>query len=275
MYSGGGCNGVSIQAVIAGNPGIIQHANPSGASLTYHRTRQTADEIRIPNKCGCTTANMSFQFVDNSTLFSHATRKQIRSHAAQGRNAGKALVPVSQRKELKPRVAAAAGLFRIPATALEAYESQWHEDVSVEIERPVGDGLSFPVRLAPGSTRLARKGMFGHLSQKYNIHRGLSSLTRAFRTVLYFIRGARHAPELSNALAFSSRSASIWVQYMLLDEACMFTPSRFNLHILPTLLPKSKTSIALWLRRSQLLTCQLQTKKRIPRRCATCHRRYA
>ncbi|KAH7022070.1 hypothetical protein EDB80DRAFT_1270 [Ilyonectria destructans] len=137
---------------------------------------------------------MSFQFVDNNTAFSYATRKQIRSHAGKGRNAGKVLVPVSKRKELKPRVAAAASLCLIPATELEAYEPQWNEDVSVEIERPVGDGLSFPVRLAPGSTRLARK-------------------------VLLFLRGPRYAPELSNALSLPSGGVSSWVRYMLLDEA--------------------------------------------------------
>ncbi|KAH6989020.1 hypothetical protein BKA56DRAFT_574963 [Ilyonectria sp. MPI-CAGE-AT-0026] len=137
---------------------------------------------------------MSFQFVDNNTAFSYATRKQIRSHAGKGRNAGKVLMPVSKKKELKPRVAAAGSLFRISDSASEASEPQSNEDVSVDIDRPVGDGLSFPVRLAPGSTRLARK-------------------------VLDLLRGPRYAPELSNAMSFPSGGVSMWVRYMLLDEA--------------------------------------------------------
>lgn len=218
---------------------------------------------------------MSFQFVDNNTAFSCATRKQIRSHAGKGRTAGKVLVPVSKKKELKPRVAAATSLFSISDTASEASEAQSNEDVGVEIVRPVGDGLSFPVKLAPGSTRLARKGMFGHLSQRYNIYHELSSLILTFFIVLDLLRGPRYAPELSNAISFPSGGVSMWVRYMLLDEACMFVSSHLNPHIFPNLLPIPKSSIALWLLRSQLSTCQLQPRKRILRRCATCHRRYA
>ncbi|KAL6411980.1 hypothetical protein AUP68_04360 [Ilyonectria robusta] len=157
---------------------------------------------------------MSFQFVDNNTAFSYATRKQIRSHAGKGRTAGKVLVPVSKNKELKPRVAAATSLFRISDTASEASEPQSNEDGGVEIVRPVGDGLSFPVRLAPGSTRLARKGMFGHLSQRYDIHRVLSSPILTFFIVLDLLRGPRYAPELSNAISFPSGGVSMWFTHL-------------------------------------------------------------
>lgn len=39
--------------------------------------------------------------------------------------------------------------------------------------------------------------------------------------VFSFISGLRYGPGLSNALD-STRLASIWVQYMLLDEACVY-----------------------------------------------------
>ncbi|KPM42944.1 hypothetical protein AK830_g3627 [Neonectria ditissima] len=156
----------------------------------------------------------------NTVAIDHATRKRIRSHAATGRNAGKSLVRASRKSECAPPISSAANLSRIPDMVWNAYELERNRQAIPEIERQVGDGLCFPVKLGPGSRHLAKKG----------IHHPYCNAVVAFflktfidsheKPVFSFMNGPRHAPELSNCLDFPGGfTGSIWIQYMFWDEA--------------------------------------------------------
>ncbi|KAH6884390.1 hypothetical protein B0T10DRAFT_130463 [Thelonectria olida] len=136
---------------------------------------------------------MPFEFIDNNSIDS-AARKRIRSHAALGKNAGRTLARSSRKKAQAPRVMTATTLIRIPKTVQDAFLADRNEDAVPEIERQVADGVCFPVQLASESRRLAQR-------------------------VFHFLSGPRFAPELNNAIDCTGTSVSIWVQYMLVDEA--------------------------------------------------------
>ncbi|RDW60302.1 hypothetical protein BP5796_11908 [Coleophoma crateriformis] len=129
---------------------------------------------------------MPFAFVDNNTAIDHAARRKIRSHVARGRNAGKTVVRPSRKKA----ETTAAALVRASWLAGETRDP-------MPLLRQVGDRLSvvsFPEQPTEASKSLVQ---------------------RAFA----FISGPRHIPELSNALDTTANSASMWVQFMFLDEA--------------------------------------------------------
>lgn len=155
---------------------------------------------------------MTFEFIDNNAI-DGATRKKIRSHAALGKNAGRRLVRPSRKTAQAPRLMAAATLIRIPKTVQDAFLVDRNEGFVPEIERQVADGVCFPIQLESEARRLAQRGT-----------RSLSmeQLARLTYLVFHFLSGPRFAPELSNAIDCTGTSVSIWVQYMLVDEACMF-----------------------------------------------------
>ncbi|KAF7558905.1 hypothetical protein G7046_g5263 [Stylonectria norvegica] len=134
---------------------------------------------------------MAFEFIDNSTI-DRAARKRIRSHAATGKNLGRKIVRPSRKKVVESRPA----LFRPLKKRLEiaAKHDDSHDEDVIEIQRQIGDGLSFPVPLSSESRDIVRKAF-------------------------YFISGNRQSPELNNALEPIDVSSSIWVRYMLIDEA--------------------------------------------------------
>ncbi|KAL2131203.1 hypothetical protein VTI74DRAFT_5406 [Chaetomium olivicolor] len=129
---------------------------------------------------------MMFEFIDNNRTDDAVVRRQIRSHAARGHNAGKKLNRPS-RKNIQ-------GL-REP------------DSVSVKGER----STRLPVlairslSLVPTHWRKLQKP-------------GSEGLALIQRAVL-FISGVRHAPELDAALDYREEVPSRWVQPMFLDEA--------------------------------------------------------
>lgn len=101
---------------------------------TFRALRQLAPDLNL---------NMPFQFVDNNAPIGRAARKNIRSHVAIGKNAGKTLVRRSRTKAfvLKPH---------IPST--------------FEIPCQIGDGLSgicIPTTLSPRFRPIVQKCMLG------------------------------------------------------------------------------------------------------------------
>jgi hypothetical protein len=166
---------------------------------------------------------MPFEFVDNNAAIDRAARRRIRSHVAMGRNAGKTLVRPSRKKAFRLRVQTATALTRIPKLVEDAHDFESNKKMVPEIERQVGDGLSvlsFPEQMTPRSRRLVQRGMYDHL-QTENAH-WVSSLIIVYYLALSFISGPRHAPELSNALDTLRNHTSMWVQFMFLDEACVY-----------------------------------------------------
>ena len=108
---------------------------------------------------------MSLEFIDSNATIDRATRRQIRSHVAMGRNAGKTLVRPS-RKKLGLGIKNTTTPIRIPKIIDDIHDSKKNEDIVHEIERQVGNGLSvlsIPTQLNPESTGLVQKGMYGYL----------------------------------------------------------------------------------------------------------------
>ncbi|KAF7924188.1 uncharacterized protein EAE97_010800 [Botrytis byssoidea] len=143
---------------------------------------------------------MPFEFINNATI-NHAVRKRIRSHVALGRNAGKKLVRPSRMKsnEMKHVVTSACRYLRSAQNGSSHLEQNESEEKSTyEIERPVGDNipcLSFPHH---------------SFEDKQIIQRTFS-----------FISSIGYPAELSKALIKTRSSTSVFVQFMLLDEACL------------------------------------------------------
>ena len=175
---------------------------------------------------------MPFEFVNNAAIDRNA-RKLIRSHVAKGRNVGK--IRSSRRKQSSPVV-------KIPKSICSTRDVGDAQDAGKdkaihEIERQVGDGLSvlsFPTQLTPRSRGLVQKGTaISNCAVDWN-----NFVDR--QAVFSFISGPLYPPELGNAID-SAGAASMWIQYMFLDEACM-SFSRFSL-LSPTLLILNRFSL--------------------------------
>ncbi|KAL2872718.1 uncharacterized protein BJX67DRAFT_376511 [Aspergillus lucknowensis] len=143
---------------------------------------------------------MPFEFIDNNAAIDRASRKRIRSRAATGKNLNRTIARSS--RAIVPKGTTAAP-FRVPASIRNAHKRQYDTDgdVEIEIERPVGDGLQFPVPVPPESRYLVREGMYTSLS------------------TLFFFCGVRHNPLLDSALDNPDNIRSVWVRYFFLDEA--------------------------------------------------------
>ncbi|PYH44036.1 uncharacterized protein BP01DRAFT_299537 [Aspergillus saccharolyticus JOP 1030-1] len=97
---------------------------------------------------------MHWEFVNSHDAVSATTRKRIRSHVARGKNAGKKLSRPSRLSKAHPIPTRLC----IPALVHKqrAYEN---ENDKYYIERPITDGLAFPVELAPQTRQIAQKGI--------------------------------------------------------------------------------------------------------------------
>ncbi|KAL4943511.1 hypothetical protein BDV06DRAFT_135303 [Aspergillus oleicola] len=139
---------------------------------------------------------MSFEFIDNNTAIDRTARKRIRTHAAIGKNANRTLTRPSRVAALKANTAT-------PFYTPETITQRAHEDTTtssptdtevVEVERPLTDGLLFPVPVPARSRRLVKEALF-------------------------FFCNVRHSPELDGALQSPDLVASIWVRFFFVDEA--------------------------------------------------------
>ncbi|KAJ8069238.1 hypothetical protein OCU04_002904 [Sclerotinia nivalis] len=143
---------------------------------------------------------MPFEFINNAVI-GPAARKRIRSHVAVGRNVGKKLVRTSRKRSIGIRreiTLAAVHLSNAQDVAGRLGCKYTREDTIDEIERHVGDSISV-------------------LSFPDHVVRNKRIIQRAFS----FISSVGHPPELNNALITPHASTSIFVQFMVLDEACL------------------------------------------------------
>ncbi|KAL4918203.1 hypothetical protein BDW62DRAFT_210677 [Aspergillus aurantiobrunneus] len=135
---------------------------------------------------------MPFEFIDNKGIIDRAARKRIRTHAATGKNANRTLTRSSKAIVLKDN---ATTPFYTPATIRRAHRSTNDEPPVAQIERPVSDGVPFPITVPARSKGLVREALF-------------------------FFSGARYSPELDDALENPDHMASVWARYFFLDESC-------------------------------------------------------
>jgi hypothetical protein len=165
---------------------------------------------------------MSFEFVDNNGAIDRAARRRIRSHVALGRNAGKTLARRSRKDASrgKPRPSEAFTPFQDEVQ--EAYAAESNAEVSWEVGRQVGDGLSvlfLPAQVDSKSKALVQRGThaFQDLQTLY-LH-----LITIRHVAISFLGGPKQSPDLSGALnneQFVNSPASMWVQLIFVDEAC-------------------------------------------------------
>lgn len=122
---------------------------------------------------------MTFEFIDNSVAIDRAARRRIRTHAATGKNANKTLARSS--KAIAHKKDDSATPFRTPASIRKAYRStsDGSGDAEVaEIERPVSDGVLFPIPVPARSKGLVREGAY--LAHRIPVHcRENKELTRS------------------------------------------------------------------------------------------------
>ncbi|KAF7921859.1 hypothetical protein EAE99_007622 [Botrytis elliptica] len=134
---------------------------------------------------------MPFEFINNATI-DDAVRKRIRSHVALGRNAGKKLVRPSKMRPTRMKRVVTSACINLSSAQIDS------ENTIYEIERQVGDNiscLSFPDH---------------SFKDKQIVQRTFS-----------FISSIGYPAELSKAFIKTRTSTSIFVQFMLLDEACL------------------------------------------------------
>ncbi|KAL4974810.1 hypothetical protein BDW66DRAFT_167549 [Aspergillus desertorum] len=105
---------------------------------------------------------MPFEFINNNTAIDSVARRRIRAHAATGKNASRTLTRPSKADALKGN---AAVPFRVPEAIKKL---QRDSNVNAEVERPVTDGLRFPVPIPAKSRGLVRQGMY-HIARTYRI----------------------------------------------------------------------------------------------------------
>ncbi|GFF43166.1 hypothetical protein IFM58399_06857 [Aspergillus lentulus] len=131
---------------------------------------------------------MSFEFIDNKLSIDQAARKQIRRHAAKGKNKGKIIVR-SSRKHASTTTISSFGLPGIIRKGPDPAKE------SSQIERPIDDGLVFPVPLFGESKALVKR-------------------------VVGFLCATRYVPQLSKALDSAGQASSMFVRYIFIDQAC-------------------------------------------------------
>jgi hypothetical protein len=122
--------------------------------------------------------NLRFEFIDNNAPISRSVRKRIRSHAATGKNAGKVISRPSRKKALEHRFlqispTSTPSAYSASATTLNDTSSSHASNENgeldddparmgelevVEIDRPFGHELCFPVEVDLKSRILARSG---------------------------------------------------------------------------------------------------------------------
>ncbi|KAL6237333.1 hypothetical protein BDW75DRAFT_204416 [Aspergillus navahoensis] len=131
---------------------------------------------------------MPFEFINNNTAIDSMARRRIRTHAATGKNANRTLSRPSKAFTLKGN---AAVLLQVPETIKKLRSDS---KINTEVERPVTDGLQFPIPVPARSRGLVRQALF-------------------------FFSGVRYNPELDGALENADHMGSVWVRYLFLDEA--------------------------------------------------------
>ncbi|RHZ64512.1 hypothetical protein CDV55_106705 [Aspergillus turcosus] len=131
---------------------------------------------------------MSFEFIDNKLSIDPAARKQIRRHAAMGKNKGKTIARPSR----KDASTTATSSFHCPKII---GKRPGLVKESSQVERPIDDGLVFPVPLFGASKSLVKK-------------------------VVGFLCATRYTPQLDKALDSTGEASSMFVRYIFIDEAC-------------------------------------------------------
>ncbi|KAK9649136.1 hypothetical protein HCH54_003555 [Aspergillus fumigatus] len=131
---------------------------------------------------------MSYQFIDNKLSIDQAARKQIRRHAATGKNRGKKIVQ-SSRKHASTKTISSFGIPGIIRKGPGPVQE------TPQIERPINDGLVFPVPLSRESKARVKR-------------------------VVGFLSAARYVPQLSKAIDSPSEASSMFVRYIFIDQAC-------------------------------------------------------
>ncbi|KAF4222431.1 hypothetical protein CNMCM5878_005713 [Aspergillus fumigatiaffinis] len=131
---------------------------------------------------------MSFQFIDNKLSIDQAARKQIRRHAATGKNKGKTIGRSSRKHASTTTISS----FDLPDIIRKGPNPA---KGSSQIERPIDDGLVFPVPLFGESKALVKR-------------------------VVGFLCATRYAPQLSKAIDSTSLASSMFVRYIFIDQAC-------------------------------------------------------
>ena len=145
---------------------------------------------------------MKFQFVDNNGAVDGAVRKQIRSHVAQGRNAGRKLSRPSRKKSRTARTATTStstSLFSHPSPSVLPAHWQRHQDAGSE-------GLAL---IQGGEHTLMQPALALCIEPKLTLPPAAA-----------FFSSFRHAPELDAALDYSLYSPTLWVQPLFVNEAC-------------------------------------------------------
>ncbi|RAL12594.1 uncharacterized protein BO97DRAFT_451140 [Aspergillus homomorphus CBS 101889] len=150
---------------------------------------------------------MRWEFVDENSAISTTTRKRIRSHVARGKNAGR----TCRRPPRLSSVGDKPSSFQVPIIIANAHAVavDRDRDLACHLERPITNGLIFPVELAPQTRIIAEK-------------------------VLDFLRDLRGAPELFHIVE-EPNAPLIWVQYMFLDEAYLHSVLATSFTLIPGL----------------------------------------
>ncbi|KAL2185564.1 hypothetical protein L209DRAFT_689445 [Thermothelomyces heterothallicus CBS 203.75] len=162
---------------------------------------------------------MQFEFVDNSSI-DGATRRRIRRRAAEGRNAGRKLSRPSRRAAfanmatVRPFPVHA----RLPQSA-GPHDCQPPADSNGSSSVGGISCVNTPVSRSPvvdlGSPHSAISPLPAYLHRHAPGYEGPALI----QSVVSFLIGIRHAPELDRALDYSSEPRSKWVEPIFFDEA--------------------------------------------------------
>ncbi|KAL4948481.1 hypothetical protein BDW69DRAFT_189225 [Aspergillus filifer] len=138
---------------------------------------------------------MPFEFIDNNAVIDRAARKRIRKHAATGMNANRTLTRASKGAALKANTTTPFYTPEVVQRARGTTTSSTSTGTEVVgVERPLSDGLLFPVPVPARSRGLVKEALF-------------------------FFCNVRHSPELDGALQSPDLVASIWVRFFFVDAA--------------------------------------------------------
>jgi hypothetical protein len=184
-------------------------------------------------------AIMPFEFVNNNDTIDPASRRRIRSHVAKGKNVGRKLVRPSRIKAFERKAQGGTALDHIPSRPKvregdeqneqegeeeEAHHLESSQCVVHQIERQVGDGLSdyFSLKQTPESKSLVRRSKFTYLETGMQTSLLCTAEANHIYPAFSFLSGIGLDPQLRNAIGTSGTPDLMWVQLMLVDEACMY-----------------------------------------------------
>ncbi|KAK4118256.1 hypothetical protein N657DRAFT_583939 [Parathielavia appendiculata] len=163
---------------------------------------------------------MNFEFIDNNGTIDRALRKQIRSHVAKGRNAGKKVNRPSRRNLQRPS----------KTITTETQSTRIQTVLTQPQTRPSTSSL--PLVTLPWYP--------GHWEHDANAAKG--SVPLILRAISFFSE-MRHPRELDSALDYVTESHTIWVQPMFVDEAYFHGAMAVFMAAFPNLLAPTVSSV--------------------------------